>query len=114
MEEKKETGKGKKKRGLLSYMIGGKFLSSDIFVQNAWLFALIVIYAFIYVSNRYSLQQELNEIEHLKKTKQDLKYDVLTLQSEFSEKSRQSQIEEYINKNNSELKGATHPPYLIK
>lgn len=106
--------KNKKPRGIFSYFLGGKFLGSDIFTNNVGLFVMIVLYSFIYISNRYALQQQDSEIEKLKKTKQDLKYDVLTLQSEFSEKSRQSHIEEYINKNNSRLKSATHPPFIIE
>lgn len=112
--EVNDNRKNKKKQGILSYIIGGKFLRSKAFTDNGWLFALIVIYTFIYVSNRYAFQHELTEIEKLKRTREDLRYDVLTLQSEFSEKSRQSRIEEYINNNKSDLKAATHPPFLIE
>ncbi len=112
--EENVNKKDKKKQGLLTYIIGGKFLRSKAFTDNGWLFALIVIYTFIYVSNRYAFQHELTEIESLKRVREDLKYDVLTLQSEFSEKSRQSRIEEYINRNESALKVATHPPFLIE
>ena len=108
------TEKKKKARGIFSYFLGGKFLSSDIFTENALLLVVIVLYAFIYISNRYALQQQESEIVKLNKTKQDLTYDVLTLQSEFSEKCRQSRIEEYINKHNSKLKSATHPPFVIE
>lgn len=104
----------KKPRGILSYFIGGKFLTSEIFTKNAWLFAMIVFYSFIYVSNRYAYQHQQSAIEKLKRNRQDLQYDVLTLQSEFSERSRQSHIEEYINKNNSQLKSATQPPFVIE
>lgn len=112
--EENVNKRSKKKQGILSYIIGGKFLRSKAFTDNGWLFALIVIYTFIYVSNRYAFQQELTEIDALKRVREDLRFDVLTLQSEFSEKSRQSRIEEYINKNESSLKTATHPPFLIE
>ena len=105
--------KEKKKRGFMSLIFGGRFLNSDLFLNNALLLGMVVIYAFIYVSNRYAFQQELREIEKLKKVRVDLRYDLLTMQSEFSEKSRQSHIEKYIQENNSELKTATQPPYSI-
>lgn len=109
------TKKRKKKKGnIISYLFGGKIFSSEIFVKNAWLLGMIVIYAFIYVSNRYAFQQEVREIEFLKKKRVDLRYDLLNIQSEFSDKSRQSHIERYIQKNNSELHTATRPPFLIE
>ena len=43
-----------------------------------------------------------------------MKYKLLTTQSEFSEKSRQSNIEKYINENESKLKTATNPPFTVK
>lgn len=104
----------KKKKNLLNYIFGGQYLNSEFFDRNIWLFAMIAVYTFIYVSNRYAYQKELNEIEQLRKTRQDVKYDLLTIQSEFAEKSRQSHIEKYVNENNSKLKTATHPPILIE
>ncbi|MBQ4063597.1 MAG: hypothetical protein IJC92_04895 [Bacteroidaceae bacterium] len=113
MSETTNKKKKKKKGGFMSYIFGGRILDNEIFLNNAWLLGIIVIYAFIYVSNRYAFQQELREIEHLKKVRLDLRYDLLTRKSEFSDKSRQSNIENYIKENNSELKTATQPPYTI-
>ncbi len=112
MDDTNKT-KEKKKSGFMSLIFGGRFLNSDLFLNNALLLGMVVIYAFIYVSNRYAFQQEVREIEKLKKVRIDLRYDLLTMQSEFSEKSRQSHIEKYIQENNSELKTATQPPYSI-
>lgn len=115
MEERKDTNsKKKKKTRLISTIISGKIFGSDIFLKNIWLLLLIVFYAFIYVSNRYAYRQELRQIKELKAEKLDMKYQLLTKQSEFSEKSRQSNIEKYINENESQLKTATNPPYTIK
>ena len=113
MNETSNKKKKKKKGGFMGYIFGGRFFGSEIFLNNALLLGMIVLYAFIYVSNRYAFQQELREIEHLKKVRLDLRYDLLTRQSEFSDKSRQSNIEKYIKENNSELKTATQPPYSI-
>ena len=106
--------KKKKKGGFMTLIFGGRFFSSELFLGNAWLLGMVVIYSFIYVSNRYAYQQELREIEHLKRVRLDLRYDLLTIQSEFSDKSRQSHVERYIQENNSELKTATRPPFSIE
>ena len=55
-----------------------------------------MILTIFYISNRYSCQQEMIEIDKLKKDLTDIKYDALTRSSELMEKSRQSRIEEYI------------------
>ena len=46
----------------------------------------------ILYQNRYSCQQEMIEIDKLKKDLTDIKYDALTRSSELMEKSRQSRI----------------------
>ena len=75
---------------------------------------LIMILTVLYIDNRYSSQQELIEIDKLKKDLIDIKYDALTRSSELMEKSRQSRIEEYISTEDSPLQTATNRPYLIK
>lgn len=114
MEEKSENKNKKKNKGFLSYIIGGKLLRSDIFIKNTWLLALIAVYAFIYVSNRYAFQQELKQIKQLERTKNDIRYDLLTIQSEFAKESRQSKMEEMLNKKQSLLKTSTYPPFIIE
>ena len=79
-------------------ILGGDILANDFFKRQT----------------RYSSQQELIEIDKLKKDLIDIKYDALTRSSELMEKSRQSRIEEYISTEDSPLQTATNRPYLIK
>lgn len=73
-----------------------------------------MILVILYIDNRYSSQQEMIEIDRLKKELIDTKYDALTISSELTEKSRQSRIEEYISAEGTPLETASTPPYLIK
>ncbi len=114
MSDTNNKKKKKKKRKLMTYIFGGQILNNEIFLNNVWLIGLIVIYSFIYVSNRYAFQQELREIKRLEKERTDLKYDLLNVQSLFSDKSRQSNIEKYIKNINSDLKPASQPPFTIE
>jgi len=105
----------------LKTILGGDFLTSDFLRRQVPLLVLIVIFTIIYISNRYSSQQELIEIDNLKKHLVVIKYDALTLSSELTEKTRQSRIEDYVAKEDSidAEKGpiigiATNPPYKIK
>ena len=114
MEEQKQQKKKKKQGGIFYKIYSGNILRDERITKNAGLFALVVFYIIIYISNRYAFQQELHKIADLKDEVKILKYDVLTQQSELSEKSRQSNIEKHIKENDSKLKTATNPPYTIK
>ena len=96
----------------LKSILGGDILAHDFLRRQANLLILIVILTILYIDNRYSSQQELIEIDKLKKELTDIKYDALTISSELTE--RQSHIEEYIATEGTPLQTATTPPYLIK
>lgn len=75
---------------------------------------LIVVLTIFYIDNRYSSQQEMLEIDKLKKELVSIKYDALTVSSEVAVRSRQSRIEQYIASEGTHLEVSTKPPYLIK
>ena len=91
-------------------ILGGDILANDFFKRQTRLLILIMILTVLYIDNRYSSQQELIEIDKLKKDLVDIKYDALTRSSELMEKSRQSRIEEYISTEESHLQTATNRP----
>ena len=95
-------------------ILGGDILANDFFKRKTTLLILIMILTILYIDNRYSSQQELIEIDRLKKELTDRKYNALTRSSELMEKSRQSRIEEYISTGESPLETATNRPYLIQ
>ncbi len=95
-------------------LLGGDILANDFFQRQTKLMILILVFVIFYISNRYSCQQQLIEIDRLEKILTDIKYDALTRSSELMEKSRQSRIEEYIATQASDLQTSTNPPYLIK
>lgn len=112
--EHKENEKKVSKGASLKSILGGDILVTDFFRRQTKLLVLLMAMAIFYIHNRYASQQELIEIDRLKKKLVDIKYDALTRSSELMEKSRQSRIEEYISSKESELHTSTHPPYLIK
>ena len=95
-------------------ILGGDILANDFFKRQTTLLILIMVLTILYIDNRYTSQQEMIEIDRLKKELIDIKYDALTRSSELMEKSRQSRIEEYIASQESNLETATSRPYLIK
>lgn len=95
-------------------IVGGDILATDFFRRQTKLLVLVMVLIIFYIHNRYACQQQMIEIDRLKKELTDIKYDALTRSSELMERSRQSRIEEYISTRESDLQTATNPPYLIK
>lgn len=119
MKEQNPNKTTKKKKQDTKHMsvksiLGGDILANDFFKRQTNLLILIMVLTILYISNRYECQQEMIEIDRLKKELTDIKYDALTRSSELMEKSRQSRIEEYISTEDSHLETATSRSYLIK
>ncbi|WP_299991787.1 FtsL-like putative cell division protein [uncultured Bacteroides sp.] len=115
-ENTEQTEKTKKTKGhtSLKNIIGGDILATDFFRRQTKMLVLIVVLVLFYIHNRYACQQQMIEIDKLKKELIDIKYDALTRSSELMERSRQSRIEEYIATKESDLQTSTNPPYLIR
>lgn len=114
MEKEKKSEEKKKKGPSLKSILGGDILEAGFFRRQSKLFALIMLMVLFYIHNRYAAQKQMIDIDQLKQTLTDIRYDALTRNSELTEKSRQSRIEEYISNKETELQAATNPPYLVK
>ena len=57
---------------------------------------LIVFFIIIYISNRYSVQKDLIEIDRLQKELSDAKYRSLSSSSQLTERSRESHVLEIL------------------
>ena len=113
-KQKKQKGNETPNHMSIKSILGGDILANDFFKRQTSLLILIMVLTILYIDNRYTSQQELIEIDRLKKELTDIKYDALTRSSELMEKSRQSRIEEYISTEESHLETSTSRPYLIK
>ena len=99
----------------LRKILGGDILSAAIIRRQVWLILLIVFFMIIYVSNRYSCQQDIIEIDKLHQQLTDAKYKALSSESELTELSRESNVLEKLKDNkDSVLKIASQPPYFIE
>lgn len=98
----------------LRKILGGDILTAQIIRRQIWLVILVVFFVIIYISNRYSIQKDLIELDQLQKELQDTKYKALSTSSQITEKSRESNVLD-MQKNNKDsiLHIATQPPYII-
>ena len=112
--KEKQIKKKKKRGGIINTIMGGGLFTNELVRRNVPLIALIVFFSFVYVSNRYEYERELKKIERLTKRRDLLKNNLLTLKSEFTSKSRQTQLEKILKDRDSKLMTAQKPMYTIK
>ena len=98
----------------LKQIIGGDILTAEVIRSQIWEILLIMFFIIVYISNRYSVQKDLIEIDRLQRELQDAKYRALSSSSQITEKSRESHMLELLKNNkDSVLKIASQPPYII-
>ncbi len=98
----------------LRKILGGDFLTAAVIRKQIGLITLVAAFVMVYVSNRYSCQQDLLEIEDLKEKIKDAKYKALASTSELTEMCRESNVLEMLKNNeDSVLQIPTQPPYII-
>ena len=99
---------------MLKKILGGDILTTTTIRRQIWVFLLIAFFALIYISNRYSCQQDLIEINSLQEKLQDAKYKALSSSSLTTERSSESNVLKTLKDSNySTLKTPNQPPYII-
>ena len=99
----------------LRKILGGDILTTSTVRKQIWIFLLITFFTIIYISNRYSVQQNLIEIDKLQKELKDARYKALSSSSQLTEKSRESNVLDMLKNNQDRvLKIANQPPYIIQ
>ena len=98
----------------LRKILGGDILTTQIIRRQIWLVILVVFFIIIYISNRYSIQNDIIELDKLQTELQETKYKALSASSQITEKSRESNVLDMLKTNkDSTLHIATQPPYII-
>ena len=113
-EQAREDEQPQSSNFTLRKILGGDILSARFFRNNIWLIITIVIFTIIYISNRYSVQKFLIEVDKLQNELEDAKYRALSSSSQLTEKTRESHILEILKtRKDSVLKMSDRPPYII-
>ena len=98
----------------LRKILGGDILTAQLIRSQIWLIVLIVFFIILYISNRYSVQKDLLEIDRLNTELKDAKYKALSSSSQLTEKCRESHVLQMLQNNkDSVLKMPNQPPYII-
>jgi len=115
-EEKKQQKQTRKKEKRLSllYILGGGILKEDFILKHTKMIVLVVVLIFFFIGNRYTCMQKLREIDRLQQQLRDVRFEALSISSELTGHSRQSQIELLIEEQGIELEVAKTPPYELR
>ena len=114
MEAQGEEKKKKTERKLsMWYIFGGGILKEDFIVKHTRMIVLIVLLLFFFIGNRYTCLQKLREIDRLQQRLRDVRFEALSISSELTGHSRQSQIELLIEEQGIDLETAKTPPYEL-
>lgn len=95
-------------------VFGGDILTENFIINNMRFFILLLIIIFVFISHRYTYLQKMSEIEVLQRELKDAKYESLTISSNLTEASRQTEIEKLITRYGLEIKISNEPIYYIK
>lgn len=99
----------------LREILGGDILTNGWLKRQMGLILLCALFSILYITNRYSSEQEMIEIEKLKTELKDMRYRALTRSSELTVKTRQSQVEHSLRQTkDSILESPKEPPFIIK
>ncbi len=96
------------------HVFGGNILTEGFIVNNMRFFVVLLIIIFVFISHRYTYLHKMSEIERLQRELKDAKYESLTISSNLTEASRQTEIEKLINHYGLEIKISNEPIYYIK
>lgn len=113
-EQAREDEQEQSRNFTLRKILGGDFLTTRMIRQQIGLILLIVFFIIIYISNRYSCDKDLIEIDRLNKELLDAKFRALSSSSELTERCRESNVLQMLKNNkDSILKIPSQPPYII-
>ena len=98
----------------LPNVLRGDILTAKWLRRQIWWMVMVVLMAFLYVSNRYSAQKQLIENENLKEELKETHYDAMARSSQLMRNSRRSIIMDKLADANSSLTMPERQPAMIE
>ncbi|WP_026474833.1 FtsL-like putative cell division protein [Alkaliflexus imshenetskii] len=94
--------------------INGQYFSSGSLTKHWPYLLFLVLLAFIYINNHYSVEKLLKEQVALTAETQDLKYEAITTSSDLMQMSRQSEVVRRVQEAGLGLEVLKTPPRVLK
>lgn len=104
---------GEKTSFSLSYVLRGDILTGHWFRRQVWWIAMVIVMAFLYVSNRYYAQKQQILNEQLRTELKETHYDAMARSSQLMRNCRRSNIMERLTATGSTLATPDSRPAVI-
>lgn len=104
---------GENSKHTLRDIFTGDFWTREFITKQFKLLLLIGAMFLLYINAGYRAEKQHNKILILRQQLQDLHYEYLTLSSELSEMSRQSNVSDQLKEHNSNVKESLTPAVKI-
>ena len=95
-------------------LLQGRIISHDVLMRQWKKIAVIMVLLLVYISNRYTCQQKISELNRLRQELTDVRYEALTISAELMGKSRQSQVKKLMEEKGLSLEESKQPPFKLK
>ncbi len=106
---------GNRRNLTLRQIIGGEILITEVVRKQIWVVIVVTIFIFIYIAQGYAYKKLLLDIDRCTTELRDAKYRALSIESDLTEKTRESKVMEMLKLNHdSLLQRSAQPPFVIK
>lgn len=112
-ENRRQQAEQKGRHFSLLYILGGNILKEDFIVRHAWMIIWVLFWLLFLITNRFTCLQKLREIDRLQQQLRDVRFEALSISSELTGHSRESQIESLVEEQGIDLESAKTPPYEL-
>ena len=109
--EKRSTKKDSKVGGAIKDVLGGDLISAGTFKFFRYLLYLALL-AFIYIANNYYAENNIREINKLRKDLKELRYEYINVKTRLMHIEKQSQIAKKLEK--SGIKKNNEPVKILE
>lgn len=114
-EQLKEKAPGKKRRlgigNAVQNVLGGNFLKRESTVRLLPFFLFLTLISMFYIANTYYAEKKERDIQALRKSLKELRYEYITTRSELMNQSQQSEVARRLEAIN--IKESRVPPVKV-
>jgi hypothetical protein len=111
LKKRKERNGSAKVGGTFKNVLGGTFLSNERSIRLLPFFLFLTLLVMIYIGNTYYAEKTEREIQALRSSLKELRYEFITTRSEMMHRSQQSEIARRLQ--NTGIKESKVPPVKV-
>lgn len=113
-DAEKKKGTGMTAFQILKKTVQGRIFSDELFYKHWKNIGIVVLLIFAFISNRYSCQSKIKEINTLKYKLTNARSEYLKQSAHYRGMIRQSQIQDLVEKQQLNLGIPMYPPYKLE